>query len=157
MIHRRGYNAILNANVVARQSAAASGLPRRLALQAAPVAALIACLCVPAAAQEAASTPGTMVGDVLDALHLRREPPPAQDFVKSSRPAANTLDYKPMAPNDPPKNKKTPAQLDALGAELESARAANQRAGARVATPDVAPPRAARRASAAKSPRSQGN
>ena len=96
-----------------------------------------------------------MVGDVLDTLHLRPSRRPPQDFVVRSRPAPDSLDYQPMKPNEKPTGKKTPAQLDALGAELEGALATKPRAGARVAMPDPAPRPAARRAAAAKPPRDQ--
>ncbi len=98
-----------------------------------------------------------MIGDVLQTLHLRREPPPQQDFVVRSRPAPDSLEFQPMKPTEKPTGKKTPAQLDALGADLESALERNRKAGARVAAPDPAPRPAARRAAAAKPPRDQAN
>lgn len=113
-------------------------------------------LCASASAQEA-NSPGAVVGDVLDALHLRQEPPAAADFVVRSRPAPGSLDYQPMKPTEKSEKKKTPAQLDALGAELESALAQNRRAGARVAAPDPAPRPAPRRAAGTKPPQGQAN
>ncbi len=98
-----------------------------------------------------------MIGDVLETLHLRQTPPPQQDFVVRSRPAPDSLKYQPMKPTETPTGKKTPAQLDALGAELESALEKNRKAGARVAVPDPAPRPAPRRAAAAKPPRDQAN
>lgn len=99
-----------------------------------------------------------MVGDVLDTLHLRQTPPPAQDFVVRSRPAPDQLHYQPMKPTEMPTAKKTPAQLDALGAELEGALEQNRKKGARVALPDPASrPATPRRAAAAKPPREQAN
>jgi hypothetical protein len=113
-------------------------------------------LCGEAAAQEPASG-GAVIGDVLETLHLRQTPPPPQDFVLRSRPAPESLDYRPMKPTETPTGKKTPAQLDALGAELEGALQRNRKAGARVAVPDPAPRPAPRRAAAAKPPRDQAN
>ena len=99
-----------------------------------------------------------MVGDVLETLHLRQTPPPAQDFVVRSRPAPDQLHYQPMKPTEKPTGKKTPAQLDALGAELEGALERNRKAAARVAVPDSASrPATPRRAAAAKPPREQAN
>ncbi len=109
-----------------------------------------------AGAQEAVSG-GAVIGDVLETLHLRQTPPPAQDFVVRSRPAPDSLDYQPMKPTEKPTGKKTPAQLDALGAELQGALEQNRKAGARVAMPDPAPRQAPRRAAAAKPPRDQAN
>ncbi|MGA8169440.1 MAG: hypothetical protein WB816_01170, partial [Methylocystis sp.] len=86
----------------------------------------------------------------MDSLNLRHAPPPAADFVVRSRPAPDTLNYRPMAPTEKSTKKKTPEQLDALGAELEGALARNRQAGARVATPDPAPGPAPRRAAGAK-------
>jgi len=99
-----------------------------------------------------------MVGNVLETLHLRQTPPPAQDFVVRSRPAPDQLQYQPMKPTEKPIGKKNPAQLDALGAELQGALEQNRKAGARVAVPDPAPrPATPRRAAAAKPPREQAN
>jgi hypothetical protein len=143
--------------VKARQCDTAGGARRRLGV----LIALAAVLLLPslrgeAAAQEAASG-GAVIGGVLDALHLRQEPPPQQDFVVRSRPAPDSLEYQPMKPTETPTGRKTPAQLDALGAELEGALARNRKAGARVAVPDPAPRPAPRRAAAAKPPRDQAN
>jgi hypothetical protein len=89
-----------------------------------------------ASAQEM-STPGQIIGDMYDALHFRPERPATPDFVEQSRKDPNTLDYRPMAPAEKSQKQKTPAELDALGAELEGALARNQRAAASVKTPDT--------------------
>jgi len=154
------------AGAKARQCDTAGGAARRLRV----LIALAAALALPslrgeaaaqeageAAAQETASG-GAMVGNVLETLHLRQTPPPAQDFVVRSRPAPDQLQYQPMKPTEKPTGKKTPAQLDALGAELQGALEQNRKAGARVAVPDPAPrPATPRRAAAAKPPREQAN
>ncbi len=85
------------------------------------------------------TTPGQVFGSVYDALHLRSERAPAPDFVEQSRKDPQSLDYRPIAPVDKPKKRKTPAELDALGAELDGAAAQNRRAAAGVKTPDSAP------------------
>jgi hypothetical protein len=154
------------AGAKARQCDTAGGAARRLRV----LIALAAALALPslrgeAAAQEAgeaaaqeATSGGTMVGNVLETLHLRQTPPPAQDFVVRSRPAPDQLQYQPMKPTEKPIGKKNPAQLDALGAELQGALEQNRKAGARVAVPDPAPrPATPRRAAAAKPPREQAN
>ncbi|MGA9825208.1 MAG: hypothetical protein WBQ53_10295 [Methylocystis sp.] len=147
----------------ARQCDTAGGAARRLRiLITLAVALALPSLCDEAAAQEAeapkAVSGGAMVGDVLDTLHLRQTPPPAQDFVVRSRPAPDQLHYQPMKPTEAPTAKKTPAQLDALGAELEGALEQNRKKGARVAVPDLASrPATPRRAAAAKPPREQAN
>ena len=150
------------AGAKARQCDTAGGAARRLRiLITLAVALALPRLCDEAAAQEAeapkAVSGGAMVGDVLDTLHLRQTPPPAQDFVVRSRPAPDQLQYQPMKPTEKPTGKKTPAQLDALGAELQGALEQNRKAGARVAAPDPAPRPAARRAAAAKPPRDRAN
>jgi hypothetical protein len=151
------------AGAKARQCDTGGGAARRLCV----LIALAAALALPslrgeAAAQEAeaqeTASSGAMVGDVLETLHLRQTPPPAQDFVVRSRPAPDQLQYQPMKPTEKPTGKKTPAQLDALGAELQGALEQNRKAGARVAVPDPAPrPATPRRAAAAKPPREQAN
>jgi hypothetical protein len=154
------------AGAKARQCDTAGGAARRLRV----LIALAAALALPslrgeAAAQEAgeaaaqeATSGGTMVGNVLETLHLRQTPPPAQDFVVRSRPAPDQLQFQPMKPTEKPTGKKTPAQLDALGAELEGALERNRKAAARVAVPDSASrPATPRRAAAAKPPREQAN
>jgi len=80
---------------------------------------------------------GEMVGRALDSMHLRAEPAPAAGFVEQARPDRSSLDYKHMAPNEKSLKKKTPAELDALGSELEGALARNRRAAARVKIPDT--------------------
>ncbi|MGA3061968.1 MAG: hypothetical protein ABSD90_01935 [Methylocystis sp.] len=150
----------------ARQCDTGGGAARRLRVLIALAAALaLSSLRGEAAAQEAgeaaaqeATSGGAMVGNVLETLHLRQTPPPAQDFVVRSRPAPDQLQYQPMKPTEKPAGKKTPAQLDALGAELQGALEQNRKAGARVAVPDPAPrPATPRRAAAAKPPREQAN
>ncbi len=151
------------AGAKARQCDTAGGAARRLRVLIALAAALaLSSLRGEAAAQEADGletvSGGAMVGNVLETLHLRQTPPPAQDFVVRSRPAADQLQYQPMKPTEKPTGKKTPAQLDALGTELEGALERNRKAGARVAAPDPAPrPATPRRAAAAKPPREQAN
>ena len=147
----------------ARQCDTGGGAARRLRVLIA-LAAAVALSSLPgeAAAQEAEGqetvTGGAMVGNVLETLRLRQTPPPAQDFVVRSRPAPDQLQYQPMKPTEKPTGKKTPAQLDALGAELQGALEQNRKAGARVAVPDPAPrPATPRRAAAAKPPREQAN
>jgi len=147
----------------ARQCDTGGGAARRLRVLIALAAALaLSSLPGEAAAQEAEGqetvTGGAMVGNVLETLRLRQTPPPAQDFVVRSRPAPDQLQYQPMKPTEKPTGKKTPAQLDALGAELQGALEQNRKAGARVAVPDPAPrPATPRRAAAAKPPRDQAN
>ena len=147
----------------ARQCDTGGGAARRLGVLIALAAALaLSSLRGEAAAQEAEGqetvSGGVMVGNILETLHLRQTPPPAQDFVVRSRPAPEQLQYQPMKPTEKPSGKKTPAQLDALGAELQGALEQNRKAGARVAVPDPAPrPATPRRAAAAKPPREQAN
>jgi len=147
----------------ARQCDTGGGAARRLRVLIALAAALaLSSLPGEAAAQEAEGqetvTGGAMVGNVLETLRLRQTPPPAQDFVVRSRPAPDQLQYQPMKPTEKPTGKKTPAQLDALGAELQGALEQNRKAGARVAVPDPAPrPATPRRAASAKPPREQAN
>ena len=147
----------------ARQCDTGGGAARRLRVLIALAAALaLSSLPGEAAAQEAEGqetvTGGAMVGNVLETLRLRQTPPPAQDFVVRSRPAPDQLQYQPMKPTEKPTGKKTPAQLDALGAELQGALEQNRKAGARAAVPDPAPrPATPRRAASAKPPREQAN
>ncbi|QGM46908.1 hypothetical protein [Methylocystis heyeri] len=89
-----------------------------------------------ALAQESPQSGGEAVGRALDALHLRAEPAPSADFVEKARPDSSSLDYKPLAPTDKSSNKKSAAELDALGADLEKALERNRKAAARVKTPD---------------------
>ena len=151
------------AGAKARQCDTAGGAARRLRILITLAVALApASLCDGAAAQEAEAqegvSGGAIVGNVLETLHLRQTPPPAQDFVVRSRPAPDELQFQPMKPTEKPTGKKTPAQLDALGAELEGALERNRKAAARVAVPDSASrPATPRRAAAAKAPREQAN
>ncbi len=121
---------------------------------AARIALALVLLCLPGAAfaQEPQSG-GEAVGRALDAMHLRAEPAPAADFVQRARPDRNSLNYRPMAPTDKSLKKKTPAELDALAAELESSLARNQRAAARVKIPDPQPKAVAPRAAGAQTQR----
>lgn len=113
------------------------------------IAALaLSCCCGNALAQEAA-TPGEMIGNVFDVLHLRSERAPAPDFVEQSRQDPHSLDYRPLGPAEKSQKKKTPAELDALGADLEGALERNRRAAAGVKKPD-SPVHGAPRASAKK-------
>ncbi len=80
---------------------------------------------------------GEVIGKALDALHLRTAPPPVADFVKKSRPDPNSLDYKQLGPTEKSSKKKSPAELDELGADLENALERNRKAAARVKIPDA--------------------
>jgi hypothetical protein len=99
-------------------------------------AALLAPAC--AGAQEAPSTGGETIGRVFDALGLRSEPKPAPDFIQKARPDPQSLDYQPFSPPDSERARaKTPAQLDAMGADLNRSLARNRAAAARVKIPDT--------------------
>lgn len=87
-----------------------------------------------AMAQEAPVTGGQAIGGLFDALGLRKQPPPAPDFVVNSR--REGLDYAPLVPAPEKSRKRTPAEMQALGAELDRAIAANRRRAARVKIPD---------------------
>lgn len=91
-----------------------------------------------ASAQEAPATVGGMIGRFLDSAKLRSEPPPPADFVRASRP--QELDYAPYKPKPAPAKKKTAAELQAAGASLDAAIAANRAKAARVHVPDGAAP-----------------
>jgi len=86
-----------------------------------------------AAAQEAPSTGGSLVGRIFDATGLRATPPPPADFVRESRP--QQLDYVPLAPSPGPSKKKTAAEMQTTAAQLDRAIAENRRKAARVKTP----------------------
>ncbi len=97
------------------------------------LAAALLTLAGAAGAQEAApSTGGQLIGGVFEALGIRKPPPPAPDFVRESRP--EQMDYKPFTPR--PEKRKTAADLQAAGAELERAAAENRRRAGRVKVPD---------------------
>lgn len=96
-----------------------------------------------AAAQEAPATGGALIGRIFDATGLRHAPPPPSDFVRQSRP--EQLDYVPLAPAAETKGRRSAADMQALGAELDTAIAANRAKAARVKTPDAAPPARHRR------------
>lgn len=100
-----------------------------------PFAAAFLILAGGAAAQEAApSTGGELIGGVFDALGLRKKPTVDPDFVRESRPAQ--MDYMPMAPRPEKDRRKSAAELQAAGAELDRAAAENRRRAARVKIPD---------------------
>lgn len=86
-----------------------------------------------ARAQDAPPTGGRAIGAIFDGLGLRKPPAPAPDFVRESRP--ERLDYLPLAPRPGTSQKKTPAEMEALGAQLDRAIAENKRKAARVKTP----------------------
>lgn len=86
-----------------------------------------------ASAQEATpATGGRLIGGLVEALGIRKPPPAAPDFIRESRP--DQLDYRPFEPR--PEKSKTAADLQAAGAELDRAAAANRRRAARVKVPD---------------------
>lgn len=94
---------------------------------------LALCLAGAAGAQEAPATGGQLIGGVFDALGLRAKPAPAPDFVRNSR--RDGLDYAPFSPAPPQSRRKTPAEMQALGAELDRALAENRRKAGRVKSP----------------------
>lgn len=69
--------------------------------------------------------------DTLMQTRLWADVPEAKDFVRKARPPQDTLDYKPTTGSYPKRPKpRTPAELDALKSELESAARRNEaRAG----------------------------
>lgn len=97
---------------------------RRLTFAAATLGALL--LSANARAQEAES--GAAIGQLLEILHLRETPRQPPDFVVRSRPDPGGMDYQPLAPKPEAHKKKSAAELDALGVDLERARARNLRA-----------------------------
>jgi hypothetical protein len=98
-----------------------------------PLAAAFLTLAGAAAAQEGPpSTGGELIGGMFDALGIRKPRPAAPDFVRESRP--EHTDYVPLAPR--PEKRKTAAELQAAGAELDRAAAENRRRAGRVKTPD---------------------
>ena len=100
---------------------------------------LLASLDAVALAQEAPATGGALIGRLWDAVGLRAPPAPTPDFVRESRPGS--ADYLPLAPSPAPTQKRSAAQMQALGASLDAAIAANRAKAARVKTPDAAPHR----------------
>ncbi len=72
-------------------------------------------------------------GSPLDTLlntKLWADVPEAKDFVRESRPPADTLDYQPTTGTDPDRPKpRTKAELDALRKELEGAARRNEALG----------------------------
>jgi hypothetical protein len=110
---------------------------RRLAFAAAALGALL--YSAHARAQEAESG-GQAIGQLLETLHLRETPREPADFVMRSRPDPAGMDYQPLAPKPEAHKKKTAAELDAFGADLERARQRNLRAARNVKALD-APPR----------------
>lgn len=95
-----------------------------------------------AAAQEAPTTGGALIGRFWDATGLRAPPPPAADFVRESR--SPQLNYQPLSPPPGPTRKRAAAEMQALGASLDAAVAANSARAARVKIPDAAPQKRAR-------------
>jgi hypothetical protein len=91
-------------------------------------------LAAPTRAQEAPATGGQAIGGIVDALGLRAKPAPAPDFVRNSR--REGLNYVPFSPPAPQSRKKTPAEMQALGAELDKAVAESRRRAARVKVPN---------------------
>jgi hypothetical protein len=91
-------------------------------------------IAAPARAQEAPATGGQAIGGIVDALGLRAKPAPAPDFVRNSR--REGLEYVPFSPAPTQSRKKTPAEMQAVGSELDKAIAENKRKAARVKAPN---------------------
>jgi hypothetical protein len=105
--------------------------------------AVALCLSVaawPVAAQQAGTgkrvqkDPGTPLSTIMN-THLRADVPEAKDFVRESRPPADTLQYQPITPQVTdvvrPKTR-TPSELTALESQLDKALARNRQAGGAV-------------------------
>lgn len=92
-------------------------------------------------------TGGETIGRVLDALQLRAPPQQPPDFVARTRPAGGQQDYAPLAPSEPARavRRRTPAEMEAIGARLDSAAAQNRARAARVKIPDTGAPAPAKR------------
>jgi hypothetical protein len=80
------------------------------------------------------TTGGRAIGAIFDGLGLRKPPGPAPDFVTNSR--QETLDYAPLAPAPEKAKKRSPAEMQAVGDELDRAIAQNRRRAARVKIPN---------------------
>ena len=106
-----------------------------------------------AARAQAPSSVGEAIGRVLEETNVRAKPPASPDFVVKSRPDRNNLDYTPFsAPEaDGQAKKKTRADFEAIGADLDQAAARNREKATRVATPD-----AQASATKSRSPKKQG-
>jgi hypothetical protein len=111
----------------------------------------IFCCAVAALPLKARAQVGEAIGHILDDTNFRRAPPTPPDFVVNTRPDPGALDYTPLATPQPKDRspKKTPAELEAIGADLARAAAINKEKAARIKTPDAAAP-AAKPSSAAK-------
>lgn len=99
-----------------------------------PLAAGIALLVAPAAAQEAPSTIGKAIGNAVESLGIRKAAPEAPDFVRESRPA--DPDYTPMAPKPETDARARAQALGAAGASLDAAAAEARRRAGRVKVPN---------------------
>jgi hypothetical protein len=87
-----------------------------------------------AALAQEPTTGGQAIGAIFNGLGLRKPPGPAPDFVTNSRPAA--LDYAPLAPAPEKAKRRSPAEMQAAGDELDKAIAQNRRRAARVKIPN---------------------
>ncbi len=85
-------------------------------------------------------TPGEAIGRVFEGAGLRRAPDTPPDFVVNSRP--QNMDYAPLSVSQPADRgpKKTPAELEAMGADLMRAAAENREKAARIKVPDSGRP-----------------
>lgn len=112
---------------------------------------LMFCCAIAALPLKARAQVGEAIGRILDGTNLRRAPPAPPDFVVNTRPDPGALDYTPLSTPQPTDRspKKTPAELEAIGADLARAAASNKDKAARIKTPDAAAP-AARSASPSK-------
>jgi hypothetical protein len=100
---------------------------------------LLVCCLVAALPLNARAQVGEAIGRILDDTNIRRAPPPPPDFVVKTRPDPDALHYTPLQTPEPTDRtpKKTPAELEAIGAELSRAAAANKEKAARIKTPDA--------------------
>lgn len=99
------------------------------------IAALVALTSHARAQDGPPETLGDAFGRFFEGAVLRKETPPAADFVTRSRPAQ--LDYAPLAAPAPrPNGKKNKETYSALEKELDSAAASNRARAARVKIPD---------------------
>ena len=101
---------------------------------------------------EARAQGGEAIGRILDDTNIRRPPPPPPDFVVKTRPDPDALHYTPLQTPDPTDRsaKKTPAELEAIGADLARAGAANKEKAARIKIPDGGAPEPAAKSAATK-------
>jgi hypothetical protein len=107
----------------------AKRLVQRLALVAA------AAFAGAADAQESApATGGQAIGGLFESFGFRKAPPPAEDFVRETRP--DRMDYVPLAPKPETNAKQSTDKLRAVGSELDRAIAENRRKAARVKIPN---------------------